>query len=185
MAKRRKHTRRASTRRNPPASRRRRHSRRHARRNPPRFSAKGAVGSLVQGVKDAVFIEAGKIAVNTAARMVPVTSTIPALGVRAALALVAGIGAKMIVGADAARFVLAGALTSPIETAIRATNVPLLANGLSGDDQLRNYVRGIGSYPQVRRVGVGSYPQVGVGDAGSSVAMMSGQGGMNSGASYF
>lgn len=172
MAKRRKHHRRSSARKNPV-----RRSRRRTRRNPPSLS--GIVGKVITAGKAAAYITGGKMATNVVARLVPVTSPMLAIAVRAAVAVGVGIGAEMVLGREAGELAMAGGLTGSIESAIRAVNVPVLTGALSSDEALRNYARRIGSYPQVgsypqRRMAaptVGSYPQGQnrgrLGDAGS------------------
>lgn len=164
-----------------------------ARRNPPSFgrmltSGRGIVGQVMQGAQDAAAVVAGKAVTNVIARMVPVTSTAPALAVRTAIAVAAGIAARAFLGADVGRMVLAGGLTVPIETVVRSANVPMITGALSSDEDITRLLRaGMGAYPlsghEHRRVspgsGVGSYP---LGD-GSTQSMMNGN--FTSGNSYF
>jgi hypothetical protein len=149
--------------------RRRRHSaarnprRRHrVRRNPPAFSVKGIAGAAIQGGKDALAITAGQAATNFVARMVPISSTVPALGVRVAVAIAAGVAASQFLGRDVGRLVLAGGLTVPLQSALKAANVPLLTGALSSDEEITRFYRNIGAYPARARAAaparLGAYP---------------------------
>jgi hypothetical protein len=194
----RKRTRRkATTRRNPgrsvavrknaPARKRRSPAkvarRRPARRNPPKRRL-DILGSLMGGGIEAVQILVGK----AAARSIPDLIRAPkegnvGLAVQAATALVVGWGASMFLSPNAARAMLAGGLTAPIETLVVAYNVPWLSNALApvtaannvgayargriGNGGMSGYVRARPSI-QIQERGLGGY--VSSGDSGISPA---------------
>lgn len=102
-----------------------------ARRNPPRRRV-DIMGSLWDGSVEAVQILIGK----AAARSLPDLVGAPkqgnlGLAVQAATALVTGYVAGMFLSPDAARAMMAGGLTAPIETLIVSYNVPWLGSALS------------------------------------------------------
>lgn len=160
-----------------PARRRRRKSpararpRKRARRNPPRKRL-DIVRSLTDGA-----IEAGQVLIGKAAvRSVPDLMALPkegnvGLAVQAGVALALGWAAEMFLSKDAARALLAGGLTAPLETVIVAYRVPWLAPALSPVTQtatLSSYVMGannnarLGRYARERLAvsndrGLGSY----------------------------
>lgn len=128
--------------RNPPRRKRRAPARkaaprrrRPARRNPPRRRV-DIVGSLVDGSVEAVQILVGKAAARSIPNLVrlPVQGNI-GLAIQAATALVSGYVAGMFLSPNAARAIMAGGLTAPIETLIVSYNVPWLAPALSPTTQ--------------------------------------------------
>lgn len=173
---RRRKRRRASVKSNPPAARRRsprraRRStkRRRTRSNPPRprVTAKGAVGQLVQGAKDAAMVVTGK----AAARALPTLLKLPkegalGIGVQIGVGLASGFLAHWFGGRDAGRFILAGALSAPIETVLVAKRVPFFAPALSPATAATQ----VGAYAMPSVGGVGAYylPDAVEADAGMS-----------------
>lgn len=150
MAKRKR--RRLSARRNPPRSKRRR----RARRNPP-ASLRGIVGMAVGGVKDAALITVGRGVTHTIARKLPFANKLPDVAVQTAVALATGVAARLMVGGDMARIAFAGALSVPMDTALRKANVPLLTAALASDEEISaRYYSTIGAYPHRGRIG--AYP---------------------------
>lgn len=104
---------------------------------------------LVKSFTDGA-VEAGQILVGKAVvRSVPDLAGLPkegnvGLAVQAAVALGAGFVAEMFLSREAARAILAGGLTAPLETAIVAYRVPWLSGALSPVSQNANlgaYVR--------------------------------------------
>jgi hypothetical protein len=116
-------------------------------------------------------VEAGQILVGkAAARSVPDLANLPkqgnvGLAIQAAVAVGVGWLADRFMSKDAARALLAGGLTAPLETLIVAYNVPWLSTALSpvtASSEVGAYVRASGrrssgtdSY--VPRPGVSSY----------------------------
>lgn len=134
-------------------------SRRSYRRNPVTGDV---LGMLTGGVTEAGQVLIGK----AAARSIPDLAGLPkqgnvGLAIQAAVALGVGWLADRFVSKDAARALLAGGLTAPMETLIVAYNVPWLASALSpttAQAEVGAYVRrggGVGAY--VPRRGVSSY----------------------------
>ena len=121
---------------------------------------------MIQGVKDAATITAGKAATNMVARAIPIQSGSMAVGVakQAAAAVVVGMAARQFLGNDAARFAIAGGLTAPIEGFIKSANVPFVSAALSGDEDfpMIGAWDDIGAYPAAAALpsGVGSYPGI-------------------------
>lgn len=166
--------RRSSPRSNANPRRRRRSSprkRRSARRNPPvpRLSVRSLTRQAVQGLQDAAWIVGGK----AVSRALPTMFNLPkegavGLGVQLGVALLAGWATHSFAGRDAGRFVLAGGLTAPIETAIVAYRVPFLAPALSPSTaaaQVGAYRwPGMGAYVRqpVQMEGLGAYVTGGV-----------------------
>lgn len=131
---------------------------RRARMNPPQI-----VQGIMEGAKGAAAVLVGKVATNTLARMIPYGAGSPAVDIakRVAVAVVLGEVGKRVnmIGRDTAQLLVIGGLLSPMETAVRALNVPLVTQGLSGDDDVMLALLApgnIGSYPQM-----GAYPQLG------------------------
>jgi hypothetical protein len=95
---------------------------------------------LVQGVKDAAVITAGKATANVIGRLIPVPGTgmLPRVGAQAAAAVAVGFAANRFLGRDMARFAVAGALQAPIEGFAKAANIPYVSAAL-GDDVLGDY----------------------------------------------
>lgn len=119
-----------------------------ARRNPPRRV--DIVGSLTDGSIEAVQILIGK----AAARSIPDLIRAPkegnvGLAVQAATALAVGYVSGMFLSENAARAMMAGGLTAPIETLIVTYNVPWLSRALSPVTA----ANGLSSYAGQRRIG--------------------------------
>ncbi len=119
-------------------------------------------------------IEAGQVLIGKAiARSVPDLAGLPkegniGLAVQAGVALTSGYVAEMFLSKSAARAILAGGLTAPLETVIVAYRVPWLSQALSpvsATNNLGAYVRGgqLGAYVRERlpassaNRGLGSY----------------------------
>ena len=120
-----------------------------ARANPPRARKRGGfdfVGSFVDGATEATQVLVGK----ALARSVPDLVGLPkqgniGLAIQTGVALLTGYAAEMFVSAGAARALMAGGLTAPLETLIVAYNVPWLSGALhpvSGQNALGSYVMG-------------------------------------------
>lgn len=104
------------------------------RRNPPRPRIRfPTVKSVTDGAMGAAQTLVGKVGVRMASGYLPMLPKVGAAGLaaEAAVALAVGIVADMVLGKAAGRFVLAGALAAPLETAIVAANVPFLSEALS------------------------------------------------------
>lgn len=164
MAKRRR--RRAAPRRAP----RRRARRRSYRRNQPRLGGGRIVRQLTDGATGAFQVLVGK----ATARSVPEMIGLPQTGafgiaVQAGVGIVAGMIAHQMFGKKAGDFVLAGALTAPLESVIVAANIPILSPALS------SYPALMGMYPALPQAysptGVSDYPE-----AEYDVALNAGQG---------
>lgn len=135
-------------------------SRRSYRRNPVTGDL---LGMFTGGVTEAGQVLIGK----AAARSIPDLANLPkqgnvGLAIQAAVALGVGWLADRFVSEDAARAILAGGLTAPMETLVVAYNVPFLASALSpttAQAEVGAYVRRsggrMGAY--VPRRGVSSY----------------------------
>lgn len=124
----RKSGRKRSTRRNPVARKKGTRRRRRARRNPP------IIRRLTDGTVGALQVLTGK----AVARSVPGVVGLPTDGAtgiatQAAVAIFAATIAERFLSSRAASFVLAGALTAPLESAIVAANVPFLSQALQGE----------------------------------------------------
>lgn len=122
---------------NPRRVTRRRHavvSHRRRRRNPAGFSARGLMGTVVTGVKDAALGVAG-MGVTRVVRSKLGFEAGSAMG--SVVELVGGIALGMLgqrfLGADGARAVTQGAFMGPVIAMVKKANVPLLADAL-GDD---------------------------------------------------
>lgn len=118
----------------------------------------------MEGAQNALAVTVGKAAAKAIpqqlAGVVPLPTTgAAAIATQAAVALAVGMAAEKFVGRKWAPFIMAGALTAPIEQAIRAANVPVLSSALSG----------VGAYPMLQparrrapMAGVGAYATSGV-----------------------
>lgn len=148
--------------------RRRSRSRRSYRRNP---AMPDVFGLLMDGT-----IQAGQVLVGKAAtRSVPDLFQLPkqgnvGLAVQGAVAVGLGWVADMFLSKDAARAILAGGLTAPMETMIVAYQVPWLSTALApttANGNLQAYVRrravpsggdGVAAYvPRQPATGMGAY----------------------------
>lgn len=140
---------RATTRRRVPT---RKAAPRARRRNPPRLN-------VVRRLRDGVTGAAGVLIGKAGARTVPVLAGLPHGGntgllIQAATAVALGLVADRVLGKRMGEFVLAGALTAPLETVVVTYNVPFLAPALSptaAAAELGAYVQGgapLGSYVQ-------------------------------------
>jgi hypothetical protein len=121
----------------------RRARRRSFRRNPFVGRGTGIIRQATRGLQDAFWIVAGK----AAARAIPtfiginVTATTSLL-MQGVIAVATGAVVGRFVGGDAARFITAGALSAPLETAIRKMGVPIISPALAGYPQTE-----LGLYP--------------------------------------
>lgn len=156
-------------RRAPPAPTRRP---RRRNRNPARkITVRRVLRDIQDGAVNAAYILVGK----AAARTIHTVTGLPKMGntglaVQALSAVVAGMIADAVIGASRAKFVLAGGLTAPLETAIVAFNVPFLAQALSpaaAINDLQGY-RNMGRYAQPIAApnGLNRYVAAGAGLAG-------------------
>jgi hypothetical protein len=91
------------------------------------------VKSVTDGAMGAAQTLVGKVGVRIASGYLPMLPKVGAAGLAAetAVALAIGILADMVLGKDPGRFVLAGALAAPLETAIVAAEIPFLSEALS------------------------------------------------------
>lgn len=160
MAKRRRRTRRA------PAARRRRSPRRRRRGGSIRLTrVRGAVyrrnpaiiPMLTRGVMDAAVVVGGKAVSGFIGSKIPqlVPGTLGSVLNRVISAVVVGFAASKVLSADRARLAVAGALASPIESAIKGANIPFISEGLSDDDEY--YEVDMSGYPAV---GMAGYPSL-------------------------
>jgi hypothetical protein len=124
----------------------------------------GIVNMLTRGVMDAAVVVGGKAVSGFVGSKIPqfVPGTLGAVVNRVISAVVVGFAASKVLSADRARLAVAGALAAPIESAIKAANIPLLSEGLSDDDDY--YEVDMSGYPGVAGYpGVSGYPAVGAG----------------------
>lgn len=133
----------------------RRHHKR--RRNPPSVNLKSILAGLQQGAEDAGFVVAGKAAVRLlSSRFSYEDGSMMDSLVETAGAMLLGLVAPRIVGRDRARFLLAGALASPLETLIAQSNVPYISPLLGAAPQGVNtraiYPAADAGFPLGRRV---------------------------------
>jgi len=121
-----------------------------ARRNPPRRV--DIVGSLMDGSVEAVQILIGKAAARSLPDLVgaPKQGNI-GLAVQAATALVTGYVAGMFLSENAARAMMAGGLTAPLETLIVSYDVPWLGRALSPVST----ANGVAAYASRAQIGSG------------------------------
>ena len=145
--------RRRSVRRNPVARKRRRRGAR--RRNPVGISARGFLGNVVQGAKDATAVVVGRGVTNLVAQRIPFgqTSAIGQAAVRIIIGtLLAPLVGKLTKSPRTASFFLAGAYSDVVAKALAP--IPVIGPAVTG---LGLYGRGVGVYP---RAGVGVYPRL-------------------------
>lgn len=145
--------RRRSIRRNPVSRRRKRRS---YRRNPVGISAKGFLGSVVQGAKDATAVVVGRGVTNLVAQRIPFgqTSAVGQAAVRIIVGtLLAPLVGKITKSPRTASFFLAGAYSDVVAKALAP--IPVIGPAVTG---LGLYGRGVGVYP--RAAGVGVYPRL-------------------------
>jgi hypothetical protein len=129
----------------------------------------GVVPMLIQGVKDAGVVTAGKATANIVGRLIPmpIQGTVGRVLSATIGAAAVGFAAQKFLGRDLARFAVAGALQAPIEGFVKAANVPYVSAAL-GDDVLGDYYTGVGDYSGGSLPsGVGDYSggNAGVGDS--------------------
>lgn len=147
------------------ATARRRSSRRRRRSGTIRFRrVRGAVYSrnpkilsmLTRGVMDAATVVGGKAVAGFIGSKIPqlVPGTLGGVVNKVLSAVAVGFAASQFLSADRARLAVAGALAAPIESAIKAANVPLLSEGLSDDEDY--YEVDMQGYPALQ-----GYPAIG------------------------
>lgn len=132
---------------------------------------RGIQKKLTDGAVDAVQIVLGK----AAARAIPVAFNLPrqgntGLAVQIASAVAAGMVGEKVLGRAAARMILAGGLSAPIESFVAGAGIPYLSGALQP----------MGRYPTVGRYPpLGRYPQPELGryPATNGVAHGAGYGG--------
>jgi hypothetical protein len=149
VAARRKTTRKRTTRRRATTTRRRR----TYRRNPPRGQL---ARQLTDGAMHAVSIVGGKAAVGIVSGLLP--ATLPSTGVggmavKAGTAIAVGLVAGQFLPRDVADYVLAGALSKPIEDQVVALGIPHISPALAA---YPNRGRQLAAYAQARRRLAGS-----------------------------
>lgn len=140
---------------------RRRSSKRRRSGNITLSRVKGKVyrsnpGSLVkqamQGAKDAGYVLAGGAATRAVSNIVPLAKTgIMGAAVQLASALAVGMVARRFLGADAARFVVAGGMQVPVKSLVTSL-VPAAAPLLGDYDMLLAYPQDMASYPALAGV---------------------------------
>lgn len=154
--------------------------RKAARRNPPRKRRVDIVGSLIEGGTEAAQILIGKAAVRSIPDLIgaPKQGNV-GLAVQAGAALVTGYVAGMFLSENAARAMMAGGLTAPLETLIVSYRVPWLSNALSpmtAQAEVGAYARGrLGAYPRPQ-----ARPQLVVEERGLAGYVASGERGIPS-----
>lgn len=116
---------------------RRKRGRRRYRRNPGGLfggRSGGMIGRLQRGVQDALWVTLGEAGAGAVPALFP---AIPADGimgivVQGATAVALGeVTARFLKNRDAARFVVAGALSKPVKGIIQQANIPLLSKALA------------------------------------------------------
>jgi len=113
---------------------------------------------------DAAVVVGGKAVSGFVGSKIPqfVPGTLGSVLNRVISAVAVGFAASRFLSADRARLAVAGALAAPIESAIKAANIPLLSEGLSDDEDY--YEVDMSGYPGVAGYpGVSGYPAVGAG----------------------
>lgn len=127
--------------------RRRTTRRRTYRRNQP-VRLKGIQKQLTDGAVGAFQVVAGKATARILTQQLGL-STEGATGIatQAGVALLAGMLAHKLFGANAGKMILAGALTAPIESMVVNAGVPVLSDALSAYPQLAAYPGAIPTYP--------------------------------------
>jgi hypothetical protein len=166
VAKRRTHKRRATT-------KRRTHRRRRAgtikltkvrgaiyRKN-PRFSIRGIGNQLIEGTKGAAAVVVGKVAGRQIANLIPLPkdTMVSSIGTQVVAALVLGMVGKRFLPGKLGEFLFVGALTAPVETALKS--VPGIGPMLGEDPFLpigEDPFLPIGAYPD----GMAAYPEAAV-----------------------
>lgn len=99
--------------------------RRRRRRNPPVFSIGGLIQQATQGVVDGALVVGGKALARLAsAQFSYADGSMMDTLIEVSAALVLGMVGPRIVGADRARFLMAGAFGSPIETLVSQAGIP-------------------------------------------------------------
>lgn len=152
----------------------------HKRNPPPRFTGKGIIKQMGQGLVDAAWILAGKLAAQFVSSKTPFEDgTLPDIGVEVATGLGAAFVLPRFLGIDRARMVLAGTLLAPLETLVSQAKIAGVSNlltgypALNGVDTRAVFASGdasrigkyradrvIGSYGPPRRIGVVEAPPV-------------------------
>lgn len=127
----------APRRRNPPVRRVKRRRRnpvvmartqRRRRRNPPTFNVSSITRSVTQGLIDGALVTGGRVLARLASSQFSYEngSVMDSL-VEVAAALAIGMVGPRFIGADRARFLMAGAFSSPIETLANEAGIPKLS----------------------------------------------------------
>lgn len=120
------------------------------RRNPP---LNKALKTLTEGVQNAAFAVVGKAASRSVSSMIPFGGSGAAdIAKQAVVAVGLGMVADKFLPKRRAEFIVAGALMGPIESAIRAANIPVISGAL-GSYSLGSYVP--------RPLGAGLQPALG------------------------
>jgi hypothetical protein len=117
----------------------------------------GIIKQVMQGAKDAGYVLAGGAATRAVSNIVPLDKTgLMGTVVQLASALGVGMVARRFLGADAARFVIAGGMQVPVKSLV-TTMIPAAAPLLGDYDMLLSYP-GISSYPALAG---GAYEEMG------------------------
>lgn len=107
----------------------------------------GLIKQAMQGAKDAGYVLAGGAATRAVSNIVPLAKTgIMGAAVQLASALAVGMVARRFLGADAARFVVAGGMQVPVKSLVTSL-VPAAAPLLGDYDMLLAYPQDVSSYP--------------------------------------
>lgn len=130
-----------------PTTRRRRATKRRRtyRRNPP---VPKALRTLQEGAVNAAFVTAGKVGVAGVKQLLPASVTaqlagnkVFAIAADAAIAIGVGMAAQKVAGTRRAEFVVAGALSTAMESLLRGVGVPGLSAYLPPGGRLAAYLR--------------------------------------------
>jgi len=136
-----------------PKKRRKSGRRRSYGRNP------SILGTLKQGVVDAGYTLLGGAASRFASKVIPLSDDgVTGIGKSVGVALAIAIASRKVVGADAARFITAGAMQVPLKK-IAETYLPSVAPFLGSYGELSSYEGGINGYldPTGSAAGAGGY----------------------------
>lgn len=129
-------------------------------RKNPRFSVRGFTRDLQSGAMNAGAVIVGKAGARVIANFLP----LPKDGImnyvsQIVAALATGMVAKQFMGAKTAEFVLAGALSAPVETFLKG--VPVIGGFLGDDQLLMGEILTSGALPIGEDLPIGEYPMMG------------------------
>lgn len=182
--------------RNRPAMAKRSRRRHHVRRRFTFARNPSLVGLAMQGVEDAAFITVGQVANRELLKLIPALpatwsaqmQSAVAVAVQAAGSVAVGYASRMVLSAERARFVLAGAMASALQNAVKIvvpSAAPMLGDypgWMMGYARVGGYARmnGYARTPRVSGYGaralVASQPNVPVGDYATDAQGLTAQG---------